>query len=104
MTGYDVFFEQPGTVTSHTCRGCGAECIVERNRVGPTSWAGAMGKVQTPHDYFRCPNAGKDWHERAIDLVQRIEDTPSKRVTGLMQQDLIDILKENGCAPDNPEV
>lgn len=103
MKGYDVFFESPGTVNRRTCQVCGTECLVERNRVGPTSWAAAIGKSEILHDYFYCPHTRKDWHEQALALVEAIENTPSKRVAALMQQDLWDLLSEHGCALEKPD-
>ena len=96
MKGYDTFYELPATVTKRTCQVCGIECEVERNQVGPTSWSGAVGKAETPHDYFYCPYSGQDWHNQALALVQAIENMPSKRVATLMQQDLADLLAEHG--------
>lgn len=97
MKGYDVFFETPGAVGERTCLVCGTVCHVERNRVGPISWAGAMGKVEKEHDYFSCPHIRQEWHEQALELVQAIEQMPSKRVAALMQQDLVELLSEHGC-------
>lgn len=99
--GIDSFFEPPNTVDSHTCRACGATCRVERGRVGPTSWAGALGDAQTPHDYFSCPNSDEKWHEQAVKLFQAIEATPGERVAELLRQDLFDLLSKHGCIPDN---
>lgn len=96
MKGYDVFYETPGAVAQRTCQVCGAKCRVEHDRLGPTGWAAALGKSNALHDYFYCPNAGQAWHEQALELVQAIESTPSKRIAALMQQDLIDLLKEHG--------
>lgn len=103
MKGYDVFFESLATVSKHTCQVCGTECIVERNCVGPTSWTAAMGKSEVLHDYFYCPNTGKDWHEQAIALALEIETTPSKRIAALMQLDLLELLDEHGCAAERPD-
>jgi hypothetical protein len=97
MKGYDVFFEIPGTVSTRSCQVCGVVCNVERNRVGPTGWATAVAKAEMIHDYFYCPHSGQSWHEQALALVQAIENTPSKRVAALMQQDLTELLDEHGC-------
>lgn len=97
MKGYDVFYEAPGTVGERTCLVCGTVCNLEKNRVGPTSWAGAIGKIDKVHDYFFCPYLGQEWHDQALELVQAIESMPSKRVAALMQQDLVELLAEHGC-------
>lgn len=96
MKGYDGFFDPPGTVVKRSCQVCGTECEVERNRIGPTGWTEAVAKLETVCDFFYCPNTGKPWHDQALALVQAIESTPSKRIAALMQQDLIDLLSENG--------
>jgi hypothetical protein len=99
MKGYDSFFEAPGNVTEHICQVCGSVCMVERNRLGPTGWAAAIAKAETLHDYFHCPHHDQPWHSQALELVQAIESTPSKRIASLMQLDLIDLLTANGCNP-----
>jgi len=78
------------------CQVCGTTCNVQRDQVGPTGWAEAMGKGGLQHDYFYCPHAGKYWHQKALQIVQVVEETPSKRVAALMRQDLVDLLVENG--------
>ena len=85
MIGYDSFFEKPGEVQERFCQVCGAKCDVLRDQLGPTSWAGAMAGKSTPHDHFFCPNSDEEWHEQAIELVQAIEETPSKRIAELMK-------------------
>lgn len=100
INGYDVFYEAPGRVAERTCRICGTTCTVERNRLAATSWAESMAKRKWLHDFFKCPNTGADWHDRATDLVQRIEETPSERVAALMRQDLDELLARHGCKLD----
>ena len=51
------------------------------------------------HDKFTCPHLEEAWHEQALELVQAIENTPSKRLAELMRLDLEDILRDNGCSP-----
>ena len=98
MKNYDTFFETPGSTQEKQCRVCGALCKVERDRSGPTSWAAAMGKIETEYDYFICPNINRPWHEQALELVKAIEATPSKRVAELMKEDLMDLLREQGLS------
>jgi hypothetical protein len=93
--GYDVFFEKPGEVSERICRICGEQCIVKHDQSGPTSWGGAMAHKSTVHDYFYCSHTQEDWHNQVLALVEAIENTPSKRLAGLMKLDLEDILREN---------
>ena len=58
----------PGTVEMAKCGICGIEMNVERNVLGPTSWAESMAGRKHRHDSFRCPNLGKDWHRRIYRL------------------------------------
>mgnify|MGYP000942782430 CR=1 FL=1 len=95
MLGYDSFFEKPGVVKERTCLVCGTICSVKRDQLGPTSWGGAMAHKVNLHDFFYCPHMDEDWHEQASELLQSIEDTPSKRLAGLMKLDLEDLIKEN---------
>lgn len=97
ILGYDVFHETPGTVDERRCKVCGAVCDVTRNYMGATSWAESMAKKKHLHDRFVCPNTGADWHERAYRLVERIEESPSETVAGLMRQDLDKLLAQHGC-------
>lgn len=99
MKGYDIFYEPPGTVNRRMCQVCGTECQVKRRQIGPTSWAGALAKIETLHDYFFCPHSEQPWHAQALALVQAIESTPSKRIAALMQEDLMDLLNEHDCIP-----
>jgi hypothetical protein len=96
MKGYDTFYENPGEVQARTCQVCNTSCEVKRDQFGPTGWAEALGQRGHLHDYFRCLHAGKDWHKKALEILMAMEETPSKRLAALMQQDLIDLLAENG--------
>ena len=97
MKGYDVFYIEPGKVDEMICGVCGSRCKVRRNVKGPVSFASAMGRMQIEHDYFWCPNSEAEWHSQALNLVEAIEDTPSKRMAEIMRLDLEDILREHGC-------
>lgn len=92
--GLDTFFHKPGEIQEQNCLVCGSICLIQRNRVGPTSWASAMAHKSTPHDSFFCPHIDEEWHQHAKKLVFAIENTPSKRIAELMKLDLEDILKE----------
>ena len=97
LKGYDVFYEAPGLVVERSCFVCGTLCTVERNRLGATSWAESMAKKKSLHDFFVCPNTAEAWQNRASELVQRIEETPSERIAALMHQDLDELLAKHGC-------
>lgn len=90
--GYDVFFVEPGSVTSMRCAVCGRALMAERDHVGPTSTAEAMSGHKRQHDLFLCPHTEEPWHREALALVQAIKQTPSQRVAGLIKQDLTELL------------
>ena len=103
--GYDCFARPAGQVESMNCNVCGTECTVERNRPGIRKWyVGGTGMGQD-HDLFTCPNAEAEWHRKALELLQEIEKTPSRRVAELMALDLADVLAENGIGfrPEMPQ-
>lgn len=93
QSGYDFFQTEPNTVKEIKCKVCGAICNVKRNEYGPTSWITAMANKKQHHDEFTCPNAEKEWHEDALDLLEEIEETKSKRVNKLLKQDLQELLE-----------
>lgn len=95
MNRYTYFFENPGEVMQRNCLVCDSVCLVKRDQLGPTSWAGAVAKVSTPHDYFYCPHQDEDWHKQALELLLAIEKTPSKRMAGMMEQELSDLIRKN---------
>ena len=75
--GYDIFFTDPDTVEEMRCKVCGTLCKVERNVTGPTGWVEAMGKRGHWRDEFVCPNSGKPWHEKALELAMQIDEFPA---------------------------
>ena len=93
LKNYDVFFREPGTVDEIRCRVCGTKCNVKRNEYGPTCYASAVGGFSRLHDLFTCPHAEKRWHELALDLVETIDETPSRTLARLMKLDLKRILR-----------
>lgn len=95
MKGYDVFYTEPDEVKTMHCKVCGTLCNVERSVHGPTGWIEGMAGRGHWHDKFECPHSGNPWHEQAIKLFMKIEETPSKRLAELMRLDLEDLLKEN---------
>ncbi|MBL8683566.1 MAG: hypothetical protein JNK05_30630 [Myxococcales bacterium] len=85
---------EPNTVTSASCHICSAPCVITRGVIGPTCFASAIAKRATLHDRIRCPHSGREWHNRAVRLRRAIDDTPSKRVAALIQQDLETTLRD----------
>lgn len=66
-----VFFE-PGKIKTVKCGVCSAEMKVKRNMLGFTSFMGAMAEIKRRHDYFKCPNVEKDWHELISNLKMNV--------------------------------
>ena len=92
----EIFIRQPGEVAEMHCRVCGALCEVRRDVMGPTSFGASMARIKKAHDVFQCPNAAQDWHGQATELLQAMEDSPSKRLVELMRLDLQDLLRDHG--------
>lgn len=90
--GYDSFFFAPGEQVSVLCRVCGTTCQVRRNVMGPMSYAEALAKKKRARDLFTCPNANVVWHQRVLKLVQEKEQTQSKRIRVLLDDDIKEIL------------
>jgi hypothetical protein len=76
VNGYDAFFLEPGESYSMNCRVCGAQCRVQRSRLGPTSFVEAMGGSKRPHDLFTCPHTSLIWHDEALELLRAAEAEP----------------------------
>lgn len=94
VKGYDVFFEEPGAYEDKTCRVCGEKCLVKRNQLEPVSWATAVGLIKIPHDYFYCSNSDQAWHQKALEIILKIEETRSDRLIQMMKLDLNDLLSK----------
>lgn len=97
--GIDSFDYKPGEVNVMWCQACGAVCEVDRNVMGPTGYAEAMGRRGHLHDYFYCPNSGRPWHDQAVELLEALEETPSNSLKQLIRKDLEEIKAKNGCGP-----
>ncbi len=65
-------FPKPGTVKKVKCGVCGMNMDVERNVLGPTSFAGAMAGAKHRHDSFRCPFVETSWHQGIVNLKAEI--------------------------------
>lgn len=92
-------FADPRRVESLICGICDSKMNVERNVMGPTSWAEAMAKREHLHDSFECPNLREKWHERVVDLVQEGYDTQSRAFRKIIRDEILEIL-ETKKVPD----
>jgi hypothetical protein len=95
IQGYDYLTTEPDQLKQWKCRVSGAEATVSRGVYGPLSWASAVEKHFRHHDAFVCPFTDEEWHRQAYRLIAAMEETPSKRIAQLMQQDLEDLLHEH---------
>lgn len=95
FNGYTVFHPDPGKWDEMECRVCNTKCVVERDRLGPTCFAAAMGGSKRKHDCFWCPYHEAEWHEHALKLKREIEDTVNKKIKAIMQEELDELLEEN---------
>ena len=83
---------EPGRLTSANCKICGASCHIERNVLGPTNHASAIGGVKRLHDHAWCPHAGATWHNQAVELKRLAEATPSPTLAAIFRSDLEGLL------------
>ncbi len=86
-------FGDLGTTEERWCGVCGNKCAITRGHNGPTSWAESMAGRGHPHDTFRCPHYGSEWHDLAIKLIREMRDTHSKRLRALIEMDLDELVK-----------
>lgn len=84
---------EPGKVANATCKVCGAECEIDRDVVGPTNFASAIGGLKRQHDHIWCPNAGTDWHNRVVELRREIAVTPSPTIAAILTSDMEGLLR-----------
>lgn len=82
----------PGQYESMTCGICGAKMDVERDVVGPRSWAGFKAKQHVKHDFFSCPHRAEDWHKQADALQFMADETPSPTLRRIYNKDLYTVL------------
>lgn len=93
--GVDYILRKPGESDSETCSACGLDMNIERNAKVYTSYASAMaGGEKSVMDIFRCPNTGKEWHDKVIALQEEVENTSSDSLKGIITSDIIKILKK----------
>lgn len=73
FVGYDLFFELPNRASYKRCRVCDTLCLVKRNVYGALTWKDYNREFYQWHDSFACPHTNTEWHDRALELVQSIE-------------------------------
>ena len=90
--GYDVVYKTPGEVEELFCAVCGETMNVSRNLPGQRGRAAAMFGNSFNHDEFVCQNAGTEWHNQAIQLLEFIENTPSYELERIVREELRQII------------
>ena len=66
--------------------------------------AEAMAKRFVLHDCHSCPRSQEPWHDKALKLVQAIEESPSPSLRAAMRKDLDDLLAQHPLAlPDDDQ-
>lgn len=95
-SGNDGFCNHaPGTVKRAKCGICRMQMNVERNVLGPTSFAEAIGKGKHRHDSFTCPNISKDWHEKIVNLKCEAHNTASDKIKKILEKEIVELLQAN---------
>ena len=89
----------PGVVQQAWCDVCGAEMLVKRNVLGPTSFAGAMGGTKHLHDSFRCLHYEEDWHEHVVKMMSEARNTKSRRIRAIIVQEIKEVLSTRKVPP-----
>lgn len=74
---------------------------VKRDLFGPISYVEGVAESGHRHDCFTCPHSEESWHVKALGLALEIEKTESTRLREILQQDLLDLLREHGLG-DRP--
>ncbi len=92
LKGYDFFVTPVDSREKMRCNVCGTECTVRRGVTGPRNWLEAMGKIAEPHDEFVCPHSQEAWHQQALDLLQEMEETASRKIQTIIRKELADLL------------
>lgn len=78
------FTPDPGTVELAQCGICDTRMIVERNILGPTSWAEMMSRHEHLHDSFTCPHLQSRWHQKAVALLWEARNTHSELLRAII--------------------
>ncbi len=87
---YDTFVTGPRQRHEVPCRVCGSRCDEARAIIATAPEDGPPMLI----DRFACPHRAAEWHQRARQLVVRIESTPSLRNRRLLWADLDAILRQ----------
>lgn len=85
----------PGTVSRASCGVCGSSMNVDRNTVGPTCMASAMGGIKRAHDAFDCPRRDEPWHGQAVELVRAAGAQDARTLRWLVGEELDRLLRDN---------
>lgn len=95
-SGYDSFTPDPGDWDGQEvrCKACDHIMDVRKNRKGPTCYAMAMAKSEREYDHYVCPNSGKDWHTKVIELLIESKNFKSKKLQELVLSEVKEILSE----------
>jgi hypothetical protein len=48
-----------------------------------------------PHDAFKCPNSGQEWHNHLLNLRKELETLHSNKLKELVQQEIEEVMKAN---------
>lgn len=90
--GWDCFYHTPNTVSEMACRVCNEILLVERNQLAETSFTGALSQLKRWHDFFYCQHSKEKWHEQLLKLRKLIEETPSKKLQIILEEEINEIL------------
>jgi hypothetical protein len=91
--GWDLFQPNCGEQDKMFCRVCNQEMAVIRNVVEPRSFAEAIGNLKSEHDTFICKNSYKDWHQKALDILQEAEKTSSEKLKEMLKNQAKEIIE-----------
>lgn len=94
----DCSFPNPGEYLAVYCGVCGRSMSVKRNVLGPIGFAEAMlvrnGQSKGHlHDEFWCEDREESWHRQAKAIRDNALETPSKRLTDLLNEEADEIVR-----------
>ena len=98
----DYFTPDPGEEKEMFCEVCKTGMDVQRNVMGATGFAEAMGRKGHLHDFFQCPFRKTDWHNQARILMQRINKETSNSITEILLIELSEVLEKRKTTKDMP--
>lgn len=99
---HEQFTPGPGEFDEVICEICGAMATVERNCIGPTTSAEAMGGHKHMYDRFKCPvneeepeyPDEKALHARIYRLEEEMKNTASSTLKGFIENDLKELMNK----------